>query len=485
MHRKKSKTGKIMLAVLGLFLVAGATGTITAGALTDWTYSLNNRFKDVRIEDQEFDYDGEAKTISIELPEGASYELKILNENGEVVSEAKEIGTYEFIYKVTIEGETREFKATLTIINPSTLDSRFVENGVKIQKANYFTEGENSVAEITYSVEPAGADQTIEIASIDWAPNDQCDTDNDTDYYQDGAPALFVRAEVDVASNKIKIINYGSKAFRHEINIVVRSIIDENVTATIKVGYKRRFNVTNENLAYASSALGDFYSGFHDIVINYHDTGAFMIPGSFNYESFEDTTIKLNEGMTLKSGQKNFEEVHALAYQSGYCGPAFSQLANSNRGTTSPYNISYGVSLSIEENQGAMIFHSSLFDDYWDQTTGKVDIVSYILKNFLNREANQTNFRYTLLSKFANSNLGYSYEPFYNLFRDGQNPEISSNQPFVKIPKELLTVNFGDFGSIPYRELFKEDPFTDPYLNIWINCGPDIYMTLEDTNVTF
>lgn len=485
MHRKKIKTGKIMLAVLGLFLVAGATGTITAGALTDWTYSLNNRFKDVRIEDQEFDYDGEAKTLSIELPEGASYELKILNENGELVSEAKDIGTYEFIYKVTIEGQTREFKAILTIINPSTLDSQFIENGVKIQKANYFTEGENSVAEIVYSVEPTGVDQTIEIASIEWAPNDQCSTDNDVEYTADGAPTLFVQASVNVSENTIKIVNVGETAFRHEINVTVRSIIDEDVTATIKIGYKRRFTVENQHLSFAQSSLGDFYSGIGDIVINYDDFGAFLSPGQPVPGSLEQTNIKLNPTKTIGvSGGSQVNEIHALAYYDRFVTPAFAQLSNTNYGTTRVWTPSDGFSFSVDDVQ-YLTFSNYILDNYWNQTTGKQDIVNYILGNVFDREVNQdvNGFRATLLSKFTNSSVGYVLSPFYELFRNAQNPLVSTNTPFVSIPKDLLTVNFGDLGSVPYRELFKED--NEAYLNIWINCGPDQTISLEEDNVLF
>lgn len=487
MKRNKSRAGKIILAVLGLFLVGGIVGTVTTGALTDWTFNLNDPFKDVRIESEEVEYDGETKTLNVNIPEGASYELTIINEEGNIVDECKEIGVYTFTYKIKIEDIVKEYVATLTIKSSSTIDSRFIENGVTIKKANYYTDdSKNSVAEITYSVEPAGMDQTIEIYSIDWAPNDQCATDDDTNYLADGTAWNYVVAEVDVSTNTIKIVNKESKAFRHEINIVVRSVIDNNVTATIKVGYKRRFNVGNENLIYAQNALGDFYSGFKDIVINYEDTGPMLYQGIYLPEIFSDTTIKFNEGKTIKFAETDFEEVSAQQYAMGVYPPAIMQLSNSNWGTTMVWNTnpSYGLSLSIEEErESAMVFHPSLFEDYWDQTTGKVDIVNYILENFLNREVNETNFRYTLLSKFTNSSLNYYYSDFYNLFEGGQNPEISSNQPFVKIPKDLLTVNFGELGSVPYREFFKED--TEVYLNIWINCGPDISMTLEDDSVLF
>ena len=483
--RKKKNLKNIILGSLAVILGVGLVSTVTAGALTDWTFGVNDPFSEVKIESAEVDYDGTAKKLDISLPEGASYELKILNEEGEVVSEAKEIGTYEFIYKVIIEGQNREFKATLTIINPSTLDSQFIENGVKIQRANYFTEGENSVAEITYSVEPTGVDQTIEIASIDWAPNDQCETDNDTDYYQDGAAALFVRAEVDVASNKIKIINYGSKAFRHEINIVVRSIIDENVTATIKVGYKRRFTVENQHLSFAQSSLGDFYSGIGDIVINYDDFGAFLSPGQPVPGSLEQTNIKLNSTKTIGvSGGSQVNEIHALAYYDRFITPAFAQLSNTNYGTTRVWTPSDGFSFSVDDVQ-YLTFSNYILDNYWNQTTGKQDIVNYILGNVFDREVNQdvNGFRATLLSKFTNSSVGYVLSPFYELFRNAQNPLVSTNTPFVSIPKDLLTVNFGDLGSVPYRELFKED--NEAYLNIWINCGPDQTISLEEDNVLF
>lgn len=483
--RKKKNLKNIILGSLAVILGVGLVSTVTAGALTDWTFGVNDPFSEVKIESAEVDYDGTAKKLDISLPEGASYELKILNEEGEVVSEAKEIGVYEFVYKVTIEGETREFKAKLTIINPTTLDSQFIENGVTIKKANYFTEGENSVAEITYSVEPAGVDQTIEIVSIEWAPNDQCTTDNDTEYTADGLPSSFVQASVNVSENTIKIVNVGETAFRHEINVTVRSILDENVTATIKVGYKRRFTVEQQHLNFAHSSLGDFYSGIGDIVINFDDFGAFLNPGQTVQGSLEQTNIKLNPNATIGvSGGSQVNEIHALAYYDRFVTPAFAQLSNTNYGTTRVWTPNDGFSFSVDDVQ-YLTFSNYILDNYWDQTTGKQDIVNYILGNVFDRAVNQdpNGFRTTLLSKFTNSSVGYVLSPFYELFRNYQNPLVSSNTPFVQIPKDLLTVNFGDLGNVPYRELFKED--REAYLNVWINCGPDQTISLEEDNVLF
>ena len=73
---KKNKAGKVLLASLGILLAGGVAATITAGALTGWTFGVNDPFSEVKIESTEVDYDGTAKKLDISLPEGASYELK-------------------------------------------------------------------------------------------------------------------------------------------------------------------------------------------------------------------------------------------------------------------------------------------------------------------------------------------------------------------------------------------------------------------------
>ena len=107
---KKNKAGKVLLASLGILLAGGVAATITAGALTGWTFGVNDPFSEVKIESAEVDYDGTAKKLDISLPEGASYELKILNEEGEVVSELKKLAYMNSFIKLQLKVKQESLK---------------------------------------------------------------------------------------------------------------------------------------------------------------------------------------------------------------------------------------------------------------------------------------------------------------------------------------------------------------------------------------
>ena len=185
MAKKKSNVGKIILVALGVLLAGGAAATIAAGALTDWTFGINDAFSDVKIESQTVVYDGTAKKLSIELPEGATYELTITDSEGEVVSEAKDIGVYEFAYKVTIGEETREYHATLTIEEEENQVEEKVEAqnmNLKLKAVNLLADG--AVAKVfTYSITPENATNKSINVSVAWAGNDSSSQDDDNNTY--------------------------------------------------------------------------------------------------------------------------------------------------------------------------------------------------------------------------------------------------------------------------------------------------------------
>lgn len=478
---KKNKAGKVLLASLVILLAGGVAATITAGALTGWTFGVNDPFSEVKIESAEVDYDGTAKKLDISLPEGASYELKILNEEGEVVSEAKEIGLYEFVYKVTIEGETREFKAKLTIINPSTLDSQFIENGVTIKKANYFTEGENSVAEITYSVEPAGVDQTIEVSNIEWAPDDQSDTDNDINYHSQSV-TTYVQPSIDVSNNKIKIVNPNNLAFDHEINITVASVLDENVNATIKVGYKRKWKVENSLKTELDITYGDFFTGINKIVLNTKNLTNTIFPNQSFQWNFTLTDVYFINNASVGPSNIRANKLTAQQYVASTFAAALSNISTNNVGTTSPWN---GPNFTMKiTNHDYIGYHTMIIDDDWNKTsTNKNDFADFLLEYCLNFQKNTSSpFSTELMQKLVSANYGYNLYEFYTVFTNYQNPN-AQQEAFLKVPKEYIELDFGEAGSVPYYEIFDKDP--EDLLYVYINAGPDENIVLEDSSVLF
>ena len=479
--RKKSKISRVVLSVLGVFLLIGAVGTITAGALTDWTYNFNDPFKDIVIESQEFTYDGSEKTLDVKIPKNASYELVITNEKGEIVDECKDLGVYTFIYKIKIDSLTKQYVAKLTIKDNATISSRFIENGVSLHRANAYDEGSDSVIEVRYSVNPEGVDQDIELAEVVYAPDDQCSTDNDDDYMANtGLASSFIIVDIDTSEQIIKITNLGKKEFNHEINVTVKSVVDENVTATIKVGYKRRFNPTSEKLAELSSRYGDYFNGISDIHIKLEDLNSNLFPGVMLAESPTLTKFTVDSGQ-VKLGSTSYSEVNLVQYFNGLSQSIISNVSN-NRGTTKKWNGSdFSLSLS---NYDDIFTDSRLLTTAWDGTDGKDAILKYILDNVFNVDLNSSQFRTNLVSMFVDKQAGYSLGTWYDYFINQQNPLIGSNQPLFVIPTALLTINFGDAGSIPYQEFFVNHSI-DGVIKIYLDASLDTTINLEDSEVAF
>ena len=239
MAKKKSNVGKIILVALGVLLAGGAAATIAAGALTDWTFGINDAFSDVKIESQTVVYDGTAKKLSIELPEGATYELTITDSEGEVVSEAKDIGVYEFAYKVTIGEETREYHATLTIEEEENQVEEKVEAqnmNLKLKAVNLLADG--AVAKVfTYSITPENATNKSINVSVAWAGNDSSSQDDDN-FKNSKTVTDYVTASKNESEQQITVTC--SQAFGSQILVTVQSVDNSDAKASIKVEYRKK-----------------------------------------------------------------------------------------------------------------------------------------------------------------------------------------------------------------------------------------------------
>lgn len=479
MQRKKSKTGKIILAVFGLFLVAGVAGTVATGALTDWTFNLNDPFNDVRIEDQEFDYDGEAKTLNIFVPDGASYELTITDEEGKTVNECKDIGVYTFTYKVKIDYVTKEYIAKLTIKDSSTIDSKIEAKGMRLNKARSYMEGASAVQEITYTVEPEGCEAQLQVLSIDFASDDSSTQDDDS--WKNGKNASdYIACSIDEASKTIKITNKNSEPFGSQILVTVQSAINSDVSASITCDFKAK----EFDISAFDEVFGGLNRGIKNFAIKYPYNGD-VITNDF---SDENRIINLNLFLTRPEETTLPKDmiVNTLPEKLEY-------MFNYDVGTidcTIPRD-GYSVYLEVDENinpEYVLIGGSEIQFNLIPNET--FDFKSFI-RNF-NRfmdysEASSEMMSIYLIRLLRDLNI-YNNDEIINsdAFNKLVNLKCLENEyPLFRIPKEHIKVHIGDWLTVPYYDFFTADS-DDEYLDFIIDLSPEIRnVTLEDTNVTF
>lgn len=482
MQRKKSKTGKILLAVLGLFLVAGVAGTVTAGALTDWTFNFNDPFKDVRIEDQEFDYDGEAKTLNIFVPDGASYELTITDEEGKTVNECKDIGVYTFTYKVKIDNVTKEYVANLTIKDSSTIDSKIKAEGMRLNKANNYLEGNSSVQEITYTVEPEGVETELQVKSIEFAGDDSSEQDDDE--WKSGKNASdYISVSIDDSNQIIKITNIDSKAFGSQIVVIVESAVNPDITASITCDFKCK-KISFNNL---EPFLGEFYKGINSFVIKYPYSGEEMFEQDF---SNENRFVYLNSWWNEEDRENRILPEDFIV---NTIPEKIELFVNNEVGTIDCVLPKEGFTfyLEIDENINPdYVILGSGYDLVASGTHQNFDLKRTItgLNTFMNytEEFEQSSLSRYLANIFRNLNFWYNG----NIINEVAFDKIVNDKPFknedpiLSIPKEFINVHVGDWITLPYSEVFSSDD--DPYLDFYIDLTPNISnVVLEDTSVTF
>ena len=482
MQRKKSKTGKIVLAVLGLFLVAGVAGTVTAGALTDWTFNFNDPFKDVRIEDQEFNYDGEVKTLNIFIPDGASYELTITDEEGKTVNECKDKGVYTFTYKVKIDNVTKEYIAKLTINDPSTIDSKIKAKGMRLNKANNYLEGNSSVQEITYTVEPEGAEAKLQVKSIEFASNESSEQDDDE--WKSGKNASdYISVSINDSNQIIKITNIDSKAFGSQIVVIVESAVNPDITASITCDFKCK-KISFNNLEYF---LGEFYKGINSFVIKYPYSGEEMFEQDF---SNENRFVYSNSWWNEEDRENRILPEDFIV---NTIPEKIEMFVNNEVGTIDCALPKDGLAFYLEIDQ-------NINPDYVTLGSSYNLVASGTHQNFdLSKTIRELNYFMNYTEEFEQGGLsGYlvrilrQLNFWYNgdivnetAFNTIVNEKPFENEiPILSIPKEFINVHVGDWITLPYSEVFSSDD--DPFLDFYIDLTPNISnVVLEGTSVTF
>ncbi len=138
MKKKSNKVVVVLASAIAILAVAGVAGTIGFyGNEQGWFTQVDPDFKDVKIESKSFEYDGAKKELEIIVPDGATYEVVIKNSNGEVVNECVNVGTYTYEVKVKVNDKTKDYTATLTIVESS--DSELAASNlhqIQMQKVN-------------------------------------------------------------------------------------------------------------------------------------------------------------------------------------------------------------------------------------------------------------------------------------------------------------------------------------------------------------
>lgn len=160
MKKKNNKIVTALVATVCVLGLAGIAGTIGYyGNEQGWFNSVDVDFKDVKIESKTFEYDGTNKELDIVVPEGATYEVTIKNSDGEVVNECKEIGDYTYFVKVTIKERSKEFTATLSIIEAADELAGSNLHQILMQKVS------NNEYKLTATISPATATNQ----NLDWS----------------------------------------------------------------------------------------------------------------------------------------------------------------------------------------------------------------------------------------------------------------------------------------------------------------------------
>lgn len=448
MQRKKSKTGKILLAVLGLFLVAGVAGTVTAGALTDWTFNLNDPFNDVRIEDQEFDYDGEAKTLNIFVPDGASYELTITDEEGKTVNECKDIGVYTFTYKVKIGNVTKEYIAKLTIKpEASSVNTQFVENGVHLKLASANVKAEEGATQvISYTVEPEGADGKLSL-TVSWASDDSSTTDDD-EWKSNKTADTYINATIDEKAKTITVINRNNYAFASQILVTITSEINPNINATIKVDYKPKFIDINNS---AGLVRDQFLFGIGAINLTGHySTSQNKVTDDviINHEVMMNLPCFTSTSSGLTNEVNYMQFVNALRDSIAWSEGTIPNYFENNT-FTQDFQIYVKNVDDIIYNLNGQWGNNTININYNFANADKTKLFNWF-NNFFTASINNNKIQ-TFLEALGGVNSFTMVEKQFLTYATTS----ESNLGMMTIPVEKLYFKFGDYLEMPYKEIFK------------------------------
>lgn len=476
--RKKKNLKNIILGSLAVILGVGLVSTVTAGALTEWTFSVNDPFKDIKIESQEVRYDGGVKTLDVVLPEGATYELNITNESGEVVTECKDIGVYNFVYKVTIDGNTKEFKATLTIFEDGLSKSNVVENGIKLKSLRVDALATGGATQtIGYTIVPENALPNLEVV-VSFAPDDSSSMDTDT--WKNGKNVSdYVVATLNSENKTISIQNVNNKAFASQILVTLKCVDNPDIFASLTVDYKNKnydflglggLEGFDKGIEYFA-IRGDYQGSLAPNTIEFNkEIGLNLFIGNeANTTLSEDYIVnKIPEAMDIAANADSFGTIDFEIPKDGY---TFYLEINEDIDTStidfSSGNLQYSVYESsvdwrhfIEDINHFMDFTSTaegLLNVYLQRVLRDIGVLDRDLETVLNEDFIEA------CSKM---------EP------------IKNEYPLMSIPKEFITVHLGDWLTVPYNDFF--DDSDNAFLDFYIDLTPQLQnVQLDNSNLVF
>ena len=232
----KSKIKKIIACCLSVLLVGSAVAVVGVGSegFKNWNLSawFDNTFDDVKIENAEFEYDGKIKVLNIDVPEGATFVTTITNEEGEEVVECIDVGKYFWKIDVTIDGKSKTYNATLTIVK--TVLEEVESNGVDLKLVKVYRASSGEVSKsFNYTITPATAD-TLDInANLEW------DSDNGSSVDDNSFSSNDINDYLSVSVNSSeKLITLTCKqAFGKQAVLKVSAVSDSSKNAKVTINY--------------------------------------------------------------------------------------------------------------------------------------------------------------------------------------------------------------------------------------------------------
>ena len=264
-NKFKMKHNKGLIVCISALLILGAGAAVIgigSNGFKNWDTStwFSDAFKGVSIESKVFEYDGENKTLDIIVPENATYELTITNSENEVVESCVDIGKYNYKVVVKIGDLTKEFNATLEIVDKiDDVEISSKSESIKLGVTRTYKAASGDVVkEITYNVLPEGCDQSLSLVSI----------------LKEGTDASsYVSCDIDSGAKKITLTCH--EAFDKQIIVTVKSSVVSTITATITCDYNQRVLSNNssfinssmlDSVTYSSSD-GNFYLNLNDHIV--------------------------------------------------------------------------------------------------------------------------------------------------------------------------------------------------------------------------
>ena len=241
--KKKNSFLKVTCGILATLVLVGGIGTVTWGALTDWEFALPNNedslFDKVVIEDQSKVFTGEALTLDVSVPEGATYDVVIKDSEGSEIEEAIEIGTYTFEVTVHIGEESKLYVAILTITDSEVETGDIQEKGgmkLKLKSISTLDSG-GVIKTFTYTITPSNATNQSVNVGVAWANDSDSSTDDDS-FKTDKTVTDYLTISKDEGTKTITLTC--KQAFASVIQATVTSVDNPEASAFVKVDYRKK-----------------------------------------------------------------------------------------------------------------------------------------------------------------------------------------------------------------------------------------------------